>query len=76
MDNWALALSAVGAGVTLLYLGIRLGMVIASTRSAHHRIDKLEIDLSRNFENFATRLENAIEKAWMNCPLAHKDHHK
>ena len=57
-----------------LLLGHKIGQISASTRSAHHRIDRLEKQLAEEFRRLTATLDNSISKAWLNCPLAHKDH--
>jgi hypothetical protein len=76
MQTWQILFAAVGAAIGLVYLGIRLGVVISSARSAHHRIDTLETLLQVEFAAMRTDLKDAIKNAWRNCPLAHDGGHK
>ena len=57
-----------------LILGHKIGQITSSTRSAHHRIDRLEKQLTEEFRRFTIALDNSISKAWTNCPMAQKEH--
>jgi len=71
LDATTIALFAL-IGPALVMLGIWLGTLRASTRAAHKRLDDLETLLREEFRNFRLDLRESIEKAWTNCPLAHK----
>lgn len=61
-------------GPALLLLGVWLGSIRASTRSAHHRIDQIEDKLTSEFKQMREALTHSLERAWMNCPLAREGH--
>lgn len=72
---------AIAAG--LLALGIWLGSLRTSNRSAHARIDKLESLLASELRQFRHELRedrkelaHAVGEAWKNCPLARSEHGK
>ncbi len=65
-------------GPGLLYLGIKIGTLTGSTRSAHHRIDRHEEMFDQRIKTLTDALSKAIEagvnNAWRNCPLANSKH--
>ena len=75
MPEWALAVSAVGAGLALLYLGVKLGSITARAESAHDRIDRLERVLADEFRELRIILKTSLEESWRHCPMAQSDGH-
>ena len=70
-------------GPALVALGIWLGSLRASVRSAHLRLNSLEENLKRevhglrgDIQDLAGTLKESIRESWMHCPLAQKEHHK
>jgi len=58
----------------LVVLGVFLGSLRSSTRSAHHRLDKLEGKLTDEFRELRRTLKESIESAYLHCPLAREQH--
>jgi hypothetical protein len=56
-------------GPALVLAGLVIGRMQEKNTSAHKRIDKLELNIDRRFD----QLHAAIQRAWRACPLVH-DH--
>lgn len=61
-------LALIGPG--LVYLGVSIGTLRSSTRSAHHRLDKLESTLVEEIRLLRGEIRESIQEAWRNCPVA------
>lgn len=57
-------------GPALLWIGWILSRLSASTKSAHHRIDKHEAEMDKRFDRLQQALVEAVKEGWRHCPLA------